>query len=176
MNSLHEIFCAWGTDKGAFHDYGPNYEEFLVPGSVRRLLEIGVWTGCSLLAWHEWLPSKARIWGVDPLPQPEAIHGVPRIHYRQGSIMDPALIATLPKEFDVIIDDGSHLSWEILGALDLLWPRLTPGGWYVVEDTYAPLSAPIEAIVNRVSPVEHHLRVPHNESEILFLKKGPPDP
>jgi hypothetical protein len=39
--------------------------------------------------------------------------------------------------FDVVIDDGSHLSCDIVSAFLSYFPLLKPGGVYVVEDTHA---------------------------------------
>lgn len=40
-------------------------------------------------------------------------------------------------EFDIIIDDGSHIGTEQIATFNNLWPSLNPGGWYVVEDLFA---------------------------------------
>lgn len=39
------------------------------------------------------------------------------------------------KEFDIIIDDGSHLVDHIIISHRTLWPFVADGGFYVVEDT-----------------------------------------
>jgi hypothetical protein len=39
-------------------------------------------------------------------------------------------------EFDVIIDDGGHRNSMILKSLEVLWPQLTSGGWYFIEDLH----------------------------------------
>lgn len=165
--TLQEIFCAKGTDKGTYHEYGPDYEEYLNPESIKTLLEIGVWTGCSMLAWHEWLP-KAEIWGVDIEVEPKKIKSFSRIHHVIGNITDPTVVAKLPEQFDVIIDDGSHTSWDITGAFDLLWPRLISGGWYIVEDLF--VNPGLEKIlIAKVEITEHHFKKHHGE--ILFMRK-----
>lgn len=165
--TLHEIFCARDTDKGTFHNYGPDYERFIDPESITTLLEIGVWTGSSLLSWHDWLPN-AEIWGVDVLVEPEIIKSFNRIHHVLGSITDQHTIARLPSQLDVIIDDGSHTAWDIVTAIDLLWPRLNKDGWYVIEDIYVNPGLEND-LVSRMQPSEHHF-ISHN-SELLFMKK-----
>ena len=37
-------------------------------------------------------------------------------------------------EFDVVIDDGSHINSHILLSFTALWPHVNPGGLYVMED------------------------------------------
>src|SRR5262249_1865342 len=43
-------------------------------------------------------------------------------------------ILQLSDRFDVIVDDGSHKSGDIIEAFLLYFPLLVPGGIYVVED------------------------------------------
>ena len=38
-------------------------------------------------------------------------------------------------EFDLIIDDGSHIQQHVLTSFEFLFPRLAEGGTYVVEDS-----------------------------------------
>ena len=38
------------------------------------------------------------------------------------------------KNFDVIIDDASHINWHQIKTLDTMLPRVAHGGFYVVED------------------------------------------
>ena len=43
--------------------------------------------------------------------------------------------------FDLIIDDGSHVSEDIVATFQSLWKRVNSGGYYIVEDlrcTYNP--------------------------------------
>ena len=45
------------------------------------------------------------------------------------------LSAALPAEpLDLIVDDGSHRFGDQQGTLHTTWPRLRPGGFYIVED------------------------------------------
>ncbi len=61
----------------------------------------------------------------------------PRIHLTlETDASDPAQLSRvpLPPLLDIIIDDGSHRYLDQQAALHTLWPRLRPGGFYVVED------------------------------------------
>jgi hypothetical protein len=35
---------------------------------------------------------------------------------------------------DIVIDDGSHRVYDIITAFSILWPRVTDGGCYIIED------------------------------------------
>lgn len=39
--------------------------------------------------------------------------------------------------FDIIIDDGSHVSSDIIRTFALYFPKLKSGGTYIIEDLHA---------------------------------------
>lgn len=41
---------------------------------------------------------------------------------------------TPEKRFDIIIDDGGHQYWQILPTFENLWPLVSYGGYYIIED------------------------------------------
>ena len=45
-------------------------------------------------------------------------------------------VATKHGPFDIIIDDGGHKMHQQIASFNALWPRLSDGGLYVVEDTH----------------------------------------
>ena len=40
----------------------------------------------------------------------------------------------MPEQLDIVIDDGSHRFLDQQATLHVLWPRVRPGGFYIVED------------------------------------------
>lgn len=117
-----------------------HYEPFLEP--VRdepiRLLELGVKHGASLRMWKTYFPF-ARIVGVDR--DDAAVWAAePRIQVVIGDQADPATIGRAVEvaggDFHVICDDGGHHARDQLGALELLWPHLVPGGVYLIDDVH----------------------------------------
>lgn len=145
MKSLSAIGQRLGTDKGdAAHSFqGVSfldiYQTYFGPsrGLVRQVLEIGVLRGQSLRMWKEYFPA-ATVWGLDIDPATQ-IHGVPNLHTVCGSQIDPMALAAVAGRgpLDIVIDDGSHVVDHMLESLRLLWPRVVPGGFYVIEDTHA---------------------------------------
>jgi hypothetical protein len=117
-----------------------HYEPFLHP--VRdepiRLLELGVKQGASLRMWKAYFPS-ASIVGVD-CDEAASWAAEPRIQVVIGDQADPATIARAVHvaggDFHVICDDGGHHARDQLGALELLWPHLEPGGVYLIDDVH----------------------------------------
>jgi 23S rRNA U2552 (ribose-2'-O)-methylase RlmE/FtsJ len=144
MKPLSAIGTKLGTDKvDASHSFqGVSlldiYQQYFGPCRhlVQHVLELGVWQGASLRVWRDYFPS-ATIWGVDINPE-AAIANVPRLHTVIGS---QAHLGTLNRVasgqvLDIVIDDGSHVVEHMLESLRLLWPRVRPGGFYVIEDTH----------------------------------------
>ena len=135
---LCELAMKYGTDKCPHHkglrpghSYTPFYHELFSPirDKVRTLLEIGIETGASLRMWRDYFPN-ATIIGVDNRPE-TAID-----EERITSIICDA--ADLDKHdidgLDVVIDDGDHNPQHQADAFDLLFPKLSRHGIYVIED------------------------------------------
>jgi Methyltransferase domain len=134
----------YGTNKASGKQlYTPFYECHLDSFRRRplRLLEIGIGGygggpqagGASLRMWRSWMP-KARVVGID-------LHArdfcEPRISTFAGSQSDGDFLRRVEATagpFDVVIDDGSHVSSDVTTTFDVLWPLLRPGGVYVIED------------------------------------------
>lgn len=105
-----------------------------------RLLEIGVQNGGSLEVWAKYFRTATCIVGCDIDPACADLRfSDPRIHVvvgDAGSAETAALLGEKSPEFDVIIDDGSHTSPDIIRTFTRLFPRLAEGGVYVVEDLH----------------------------------------
>jgi hypothetical protein len=136
----------FGSDKhrAGHHRYGWSYQELFRPLKYRRikLLEIGVGGdandigGRSLLAWQAFFPF-AVIVGVDYLPRGEVATRHTRFRRAdQGSAEDLAALCAEEGPFDIIIDDGSHLSRHQLFTFGHLFDALKDGGIYVIEDVH----------------------------------------
>ncbi len=133
--SLDEIGRAYGTDKSSLdHGYLVVYEQYLKHLRDRpvSLYEIGVACGASLKMWARYFP-KGFIQGTDIRPE---CHKLCRDYPMVGiDIMDATReAASITDGWDVIIDDGSHVSADIVDAFKLHWPLLKSGGLYIVED------------------------------------------
>lgn len=107
--------------------------------SVRNVTEIGVASGASTLLWEEYFPN-ANIFGVDLTILPNAkhrVHGHTRIHLCRGNSTDERMAVRLglvPLSMDIVVDDGHHAPQMNENTLQLLWPLVRPGGFYLIED------------------------------------------
>ena len=141
MKTLDDIACLYQTDKCSLgHGYTSIYAEMFWPlrDAPITLLEIGVWEGASMAMWREYF-TKASIVGVDVDTGRARGDYIEGTHIRQADVTDePALRRVIEEfnRFDVIIDDGAHLSHIARHAFRLLWPHLAAGGIYCVEDIH----------------------------------------
>ena len=137
---LNALMQKYGTDKGTpGNGYALFYESLFGATrlSTRSVLEIGIHKGASLLVWREWFPL-AQIVGVDCNPVSIQDYGE-RIIALHGNVRDPAFLtdlATRYMELDIVIDDGSHQFADQLPAFNALFPCVSPGGWYIIEDAF----------------------------------------
>ena len=121
------------TDKGTYHSYLALYEP-LFDGfrrSATEVLEIGIDDGSSINIWVNWFPA-ATITGVDIN---KTASDSPRVRCIHGSVCDPNIVSQLAdRQYDLIIDDGSHVLMEQMAALKYLAPLLKPNALYIIED------------------------------------------
>jgi hypothetical protein len=150
--NLTDLADRYGSDKGsAKHRYTEPYQMLFQPFRARAInfLEMGLQIGGpehgtsedrettdlpSVRMWLEYFP-KARIHGLDVSDFSWFEH--PRFRFLRCD-MDMrenivAAAAGLPA-LDIVVDDASHASHHQQFAFLTLFPRLAPGGLYVIED------------------------------------------
>ncbi|GAA0730953.1 class I SAM-dependent methyltransferase [Dactylosporangium roseum] len=142
---LSSLAVRFGSDKWGGHWYTPHYERHLGKYRDQRVtvLEIGIGGyhephagGASLRMWKHYF-HRGTVYGLDvydksPLDEP-------RLVTVQGDQSDPAFLADLAARygpFDVMVDDGSHVSSHVITSFNALFPHVRPGGMYVVEDLH----------------------------------------
>jgi hypothetical protein len=102
-----------------------------------KILEIGVFSGSSLLVWNEYFPN-AEIVGID-ITEVKREFG-PRVRFIQGMQQDIGLLkkiseVTAPDGWDIIIDDASHIGYYAKTSFWYLFKNhLKHGGLYFIED------------------------------------------
>jgi MycE methyltransferase N-terminal len=140
---LTDLAVRFGTDKWGSHWYTPLYDRYFGPLRDERvkLLEIGVGGyhlpdqgGASLRMW-KWYFRRGIIHGLDLYDK----RGIdePRLRTHRGDQGDPAYLGRLANEIgplDIVIDDGSHINEHVVTSFKALFPRVRPGGLYVIED------------------------------------------
>lgn len=104
------------------------------------MLEIGVQNGGSLETWSQYFRNAELLVGCDIDPKCEGLrYDDPRVKVIVGdaNILPTfqKILATSPS-YDIIIDDGSHVSSDVLTSFVSYFPHVKPGGVYVVEDAH----------------------------------------
>ena len=131
-----------GKPSAKWQGYLSHYERWLGQFSEQpiRLLEIGVQGGGSLEIWAEHFRKAEVIVGCDIDPVcAELRYADSRIKVVTGNINEIATIGqidAISPAWDVIIDDGSHHSRDIIQSFLRLFPRLSEDGVYLIEDLH----------------------------------------
>lgn len=122
--------------------YLAEYDRLFAPMWERpvRLLEIGIQNGGSLEVWSQFFPNAKAIVGCDINPDCERLaYDDPRISIVVGDANDPHTqrrVLQQSGQFDIVIDDGSHRSSDIINTFTLFFPYLSEGGIFVAEDLH----------------------------------------
>lgn len=139
VSILNNIGLKHGTDKTSeIHDYLRKYEKYLPFGRYKslKILEIGVLNGSSLKTWKEYYQNSTVI-GIDINPECKK-YEEESIIVEIGSQFDEDFLIKIGEkygEFDMIIDDGSHLNEHVIFSFEKLFKFLKKGGIYIVEDS-----------------------------------------
>lgn len=141
MKKLDKIAKSFGTDKSSeIHNYCEKYEKWLPFDRLEpiTLLEIGVLQGHSILTWREYFPN-AKIVGIDINPDCKSVENPDQnIFIEIGSQDDPVFLQTVCKkhgQFDLILDDGSHINDHVIKSFQFLIDCVKSEGVYVIEDS-----------------------------------------
>jgi len=155
INSLDKLFYHYGSDKAEIfrktknkgHGYSKFYKQKLDNFKNKKIniLEIGSYAGASAAALIKYLPQsnvfcfdinisnfkykskKIHVFGLDINNQNKSIKIMNKI-FNQYKI----------KEFDIIIDDGSHNLSDIMNGLKIYFKYLKKKGLYIIEDFKYP--------------------------------------
>jgi len=162
MNELYKIANKYSSSK-SYMEYFETYYSFFLPFKYRKIniLEIGVLDGESLRIWRDFFPN-ANICGFDI--EKKNVN-IPNVDIRFGDQTDVKFLGEIIndyKKFDIIIDDGSHISKHIIRTFTYLFDYLNENGLYVIEDlqtSYFPRYGGSRININK------------NNTSMNFLKK-----
>ena len=141
--SLDQIGILVGSDKSSVdHNYLITYERVIEDSFPEwrdeglNLIEIGVCRGASLRMWS-YAMSSGLVHGLDVDERCiNLCQDLKNVEIFISDVKSPAHFdAKLLNNYEVIIDDGSHLIHDVYIAFDFFWDRLAAGGVYIIEDT-----------------------------------------
>lgn len=128
------------SDKWAL--YLREYDRLFAPyrDQAISMLEIGIQNGGSLEIWSQYFPNAQKFVGCDINPDcAKLMYADPRITVIVGDATKPetqAQVLAQSGSFDLIIEDGSHTSSDIVKAFARYFPALKTGGLFVAEDLH----------------------------------------
>ena len=141
QKTVSELFlenCAGECHKWA--NYLEVYERHFSCFRGRKpvILEIGVRRGGSLDVWKKYFGSDSTI-VIDPSCQRMQSHG---FHIHIGDQSDESFLKKFEyQEFDIVIDDGSHIGSHMIKSFEYIYPKMSANGIYVVEDVVPSIIA-----------------------------------
>jgi len=138
---LGAIFLKTGRVHKWLH-YLPVYESVIDRSRPIRMLEIGVFHGGSLRMWREYLHPQSVIVGIDIDPNCKQFEDPENnVHVRIGGQQDATFLQEVNSEFgpfDVILDDGSHMTSHMVESFRSLFASaLAERGVYIAEDAHS---------------------------------------
>lgn len=98
-----------------------------------KILEVGVQFGYSLRTWRDYFPL-AQITGIDLVSNGLQFRPEDRIELITGDAYSAAMLARIGKQYDIMIDDGSHDPAHQLFFVKHYAPKLSMDGLLFVED------------------------------------------
>jgi len=137
---LNDIANKYNTDKALEkHGYVKHYEQWFEPlrNDNIKLLEIGVREGWSHKMWKDYFPN-GHIYGVDIDAKCKQLEES-RLNIFIGDQGNNNFLDNICNNhgpFDIIIDDGSHMSAHQISSFNFLIQFLKSGGIYVIEDLH----------------------------------------
>ena len=153
MGELNQIGKDYNCDKSDIHHewagetYFDIYEKYFQKFRDKEinLLELGVRDGASLRTWASYFKN-AKIHGVDIDPN-AALYQTSQFQIHTASQDDKAKLVGLSKlvgDWDIVIDDASHINKLSIESFLILFNYLKSGGLYIIEDlrnSYEDLTA-----------------------------------
>lgn len=152
LKTLDQIGVECQTDKASQFSrtyakpkgYLAHYEKFFSPLRMDplKLIEIGAAGGESIRMWLEYFPN-GHIYGIDIVHNTNPyntdfsdVH--PRYNFVHADQSDPTMWACLNADtggnWDIVIDDGSHMPKDIIDSFEAGWQFVRSGGYWCVED------------------------------------------
>ena len=140
---------SFGTDKlgfGYLEIYQPLFELYRDKKDA-VLAEVGILGGSSLITWRDFLPD-CKIIGIDKYDFGGNDRGehVDSSFFANDDNSEFYLIdqssrdelnsfaQSLSHGIDIFIDDGSHFQHDMIITFEYIFPKINPGGLYIIED------------------------------------------
>ena len=137
-NELTILADKYGCDKGSIkHNYTKIYNDYFyhMRNDEFKMLEIGFGEGASVNMWLDYFKN-ITLYCVDIAKKfSKDRKNLKFINADQSSVEQMSkMFEKDTKNFKIIIDDGSHKAEDEMCSFGYLFPHLSSGGLYVIED------------------------------------------
>ena len=120
-------------DLGYIDVYEKYFEQ--IKNKKLNILEIGISEGLSIKVWSEYFLNS----NIAALDIVSTNLKVKNVEFFCGDQSDEKILQSIInkfKYFDIIIDDGSHISKDLIKSFNFLFEHLSEGGLYMIEDLH----------------------------------------
>ncbi len=131
LKNLSQLYKANKFELGYIDVYEKYFEN--IKDKELKILEIGIDKGPSLKVWSEYFKN-SKIVGLDIKPIRLDIKNVELFFGDQTDTKFLTTIVNKYNNFDIIIDDGSHISSHVIKSFNYFFDFLNDGGLYFIED------------------------------------------
>ena len=138
MNKLTQLGIKYKTDK-VTHGYTEFYEPYFQKYNNPTILELGVLEGASLRMYEEYF-GRCMIVGLDIAPNIKSSGDIYIVKGLQVDIEALQHCFIISPEYDIIIDDGSHMMHDQQASFRMLFNHIRNGGIYIIEDLHTSFS------------------------------------
>ena len=152
----HYKSASWdlGDDCFTFYKIKPLVDQYAKLWSLRpdfhpqNIVELGIWDGGSIAFWFEYFKPRKFV-GIDVLQRQDSpyfkryttsrgLESRVSTHWATDQGNSEMLCEIIKTEFagplDLVIDDASHMYVLTKQSFETIFPRLRPGGLYIIED------------------------------------------
>ena len=153
LRRVRSFGATFHTDKIEPHKYFTTYLKIAADlGPRASVCELGTWQGEALRMGQALFPL-GRVTGVDYQAYerrwPEKTIQV--IAFQHDPRLPSLLTEAGAAPFDLIVDDASHQGGPTRSSFAMLWPLVSAGGYYVIEDWNMALERPDEDFLASVT-------------------------
>lgn len=141
MSNIEKLFDTTQKPSTKWTGYFDVYERHLSKfvGKAPKILEIGVLGGGSIELWLKYFGKDTQVIGVDIDPRCLQYKYDGNATVLMGDQSNPQFwdeFLDKHTDFDIIIDDGSHIMEHQILTLQKTFPHLKTGGVFICEDTH----------------------------------------
>ena len=186
-NKLEDIikYKKHTTDKGRAKHYYTKWYNFYFKGIKNEnlnILEIGAADGNSITMWKKYFKN-SEIYGIEKdknLPTSDLIN---KFKIFIGDQSDTKFLekvcSEVPEGFDIIIDDGSHITSDQVVSFEFLFDKLNPGGIYIIEDLFysyleshkiGECKSSVDFLKNKIDDINYNGKFLCGNFEVLVKK------